>query len=102
MSTRTLFDAVRADTRAKLGVIRSLSDVNRAFDHVSGCLDCVRETIERRDKATPSADPDREVHADLLALDTLVAELALQLSELKLAIDDGLFGASRPDPEPSA
>lgn len=98
MSTRTLLDAVRADTRAKLSVIRNLSDVNQAFGHVSECLDCVRETIERRDKAAPSADPDREVLADLLALDTLVAELALRLSELKLTIDDGLFGASRPEP----
>lgn len=97
MKDHTLFDALRADVRAKSDLIRSLYAVREGCRFATNAVTHLGESIQVRDEAGPDPERDRLVIADLLTVETLVQDLAHRIKVHKRAVEVGLFGADRPE-----
>ena len=95
MTERTLYEALRADVRAKFDLIRSLYAVREGCRFATNALAHLGESIQARDEAGPDAERDRMVIADLLTVETLLQDLSYRIETHKRAVDAGLFGTDR-------
>lgn len=81
MSDHTLFDAVRAELRARLALTRTSAGMQTAFDALSGAMRGFRAAIEASGDLAKVEGAQRQLLADLLALELFVEELGDQVTE---------------------
>jgi hypothetical protein len=81
MSDTTLFDAVRAELRARLALTRTSAGMNTALEALAGAMRGFRVSIETSAELTQVEGARRQLLADLLTLELFVEELGDQITE---------------------
>lgn len=91
MTSRNLFEALRADVRAKFELISSVHELGAAHREVVGALGGLRDSVQRLTQSSPAESVDRSTMADLMVFEELLAILGESLVAHKSAIDAALF-----------
>lgn len=77
----TLFDAVRAELRARLALTRTSAGMQTALEALAGAMRGFRASIETSGDLAKVEGAQRQLLADLLALELFVEELGDQVTE---------------------
>ncbi|MGC9269881.1 hypothetical protein [Acidiphilium sp.] len=95
MSDYTLFDAVRAELRARRTLIRTSAGMTSALEALAGAMRGFRASIEASPELAQVECAQRQLLADLLTLELFVEELGDQVTEHRnrLASSFGAPGA---------
>lgn len=81
MSDYNLFDAVRAELRARLALTRTSAGMQSALEALAGAMRDFRASIETSGELGQVEGAQRQLLADLLALELFVEELGDQVTE---------------------
>ena len=92
MTTQTLIEALRADVRAKMAVIHTTYELQRAVALVTEAINLMRTAPEDRFDGHVMEDPDHRLAADLTFVETARADLAKRLDDHTRALESSLFG----------
>ena len=92
MTTMPLHDAVRADMRARLALIRSLYDLDDGLKIIAQMVDGIRHDASGQQEGIPTDQSNTYLAADLVTLDTAVQDLADRVLTHRRAIVKVLFG----------
>lgn len=77
----TLFDAVRAEMRGRLALTRTSAGMQTALEALAGAMRGFRASIETSGDLAQVEGAQRQLLADLLALELFVEELGDQVAE---------------------
>lgn len=92
MTTTSLHDAVRADMRARLALVRSLYELDEGLKIVGRMVDALREETSERQEEAPTDQNETLLAADLVTLDAAVQDLADRVLAHRRTVVTVLFG----------
>ncbi len=92
MNTMSLHDAVRADMRSRLALIRSLYEIDDSLKIVGQMVDIIRDETSEQQEEAPTDQNNTNLAADLVTLDTAIQDLADRVLAHRRAIATVLFG----------